>query len=31
MSAVIRQEENRLFFGDHRLAEKTKEKDFSFE
>ena len=31
MSAVIRQEENRLFFGDHRLAEKTKEKDFTFE
>ncbi len=31
MSAVIRQEENRLFFGDYKLPEKTKEKDFSFE
>ena len=31
MSAVIRQEENRLFFGDHKLPEKTKEKDFSFD
>ena len=30
MSAVISQKDSKLFFGDHTLPEKTKEKDFDF-
>lgn len=30
MSAVISQKDSKLFFGDHTLPEKTKEKDFAF-